>query len=178
MWSTGRYKVRDCALRSIAAGVVGGLAGAFAMNQFQSAMSAISKGYYRSHSDDQPQQPVDEDATVKAAHAISCKVFDRELSDDEKRWAGPAVHYAMGGLTGGSYGLLATGTKVTFRTAALYGAAVWLLADEIAVPSLKLAPPPQETPASSHGKALASHLVFGLVTHATRSLLMGASTCL
>ena len=53
-----------------------------------------------------------------------------------------------------------------------YGAAVWVGADEIAVPLFGLSGPPDETPLSGHVKALASHLVFGLVTHLTRKLVL------
>lgn len=45
----------------------------------------------------------------------------------------------------------------------LFGTALWLGADEIAVPAFGLSGPPAETPASSHLSALAAHLVYGLV---------------
>ena len=43
-----------------------------------------------------------------------------------------------------------------------YGAAVFVGADEVAVPALGLSKPPQEYPASAHIYGLASHLVYGL----------------
>lgn len=49
---------------------------------------------------------------------------------------------------------------------------MWLGADEIAVPALGLSKPASETPLSAHAQALASHLVFGLVTALTRKLIL------
>lgn len=53
-----------------------------------------------------------------------------------------------------------------------YGAAIWLGADEIAEPLVGLSGPPTDTPLSGHVNALASHPVYGLVTHFTRKLVL------
>jgi len=97
--------------RSIAAGAFGGFAAAFAMNQFQALVSAASK--VSSSQDDgqdssgQKSSSQDEDATISTAKAISTNFFDHELTDDEKKWAGPAVHYGLGTSLGAVYGGLA-----------------------------------------------------------------------
>jgi uncharacterized membrane protein YagU involved in acid resistance len=46
----------------------------------------------------------------------------------------------------------------------LYGGAVWLFADEIAMPALGLLGPLRTTPLSSLVSALASHMSYGFVT--------------
>lgn len=154
--------------KSVAIGALGGLAAAFAMNKYQSVVSAASKAY-----SDQPAQNQDEDATIKTAGAISRIAFHHELTDSEKKWAGPTVHYSLGVWLGASYGFLAE--KMPVATAGLgtaYGTAVWLGADEIAVPALGFAKGPAETSLSSHINALGSHLVYGLVLGLTRRLLI------
>ncbi|MGC2658724.1 MAG: DUF1440 domain-containing protein, partial [Bryobacteraceae bacterium] len=118
------------------------------------------------------QQSSGDDATVKAAKAISTSVFHHELSNDEKKWAGPAVHYGLGTALGAVYGSVAECSAVQAGAGAAYGTAVWIGADEIAVPVLGLSEPPTKTPVSGHAMALASHLVFGLVTHFTRKLVL------
>jgi len=45
-----------------------------------------------------------------------------------------------------------------------FGAAVWMLADEVALPLLDLTPPPEAIPLSIHLYALTAHLVYGLAT--------------
>jgi putative membrane protein len=54
-----------------------------------------------------PESRQDEDSTVKTASAISEGVFRHALTEDEKKVAGPAVHYAFGAGVGGVYGALA-----------------------------------------------------------------------
>ncbi|MBV8200231.1 MAG: DUF1440 domain-containing protein, partial [Acidobacteria bacterium] len=111
----------------------------------------------------------DENATVRAASAISQRVFGLELTEGEKKVAGPAVHYAFGSLTGCIYGMAAELLpQVAAGRGLPFGAAVWLAADEAAVPALGLAEPPHKVPASTHAMALASHFVYGLTTDAVR----------
>jgi len=173
------------------AGAAGGLIASFAMNQFQTLLKTVAEGW----ADGAPRQVGDgqepakqeatgngkgkgngkkkkgDDATVKAASAISETLFDHRLRRDEKEVAGPAVHYAFGTVTGGLYGALSERWPRVARVAGLpFGAAVWLGADEVAVPALGLAQPPTESPATVHAKALAAHAVYGLTTEAVRRL--------
>lgn len=146
------------------AGAAGGLAAAFVMNQFQ-AVWAMAEKKLSPSSDDQGG----EDATVRTAAGISKSVFKHELTPREKKWAGPAVHYAFGGLLGALYGAMASMTPMAAAGGGTgYGSAVWLLADEIGVPAAGLSGPPTKTPPRKHLQAWASHLVYGLVTEGAR----------
>ena len=49
-----------------------------------------------------------------------------------------------------------------------FGAAVWLVADDVVVPALGFSKPITAYPLSTHAYALSSHLVFGLTTEAVR----------
>jgi uncharacterized membrane protein YagU involved in acid resistance len=177
---TDSRKMSEAVWANALAGAVGGLVASFAMNQFQAGISAVSesmarKERLRKQQQKQPQQNAQssgEDATVKAAKAIFTTLFHHELSEDEKKWAGPAVHYGLGTVLGAVYGTLAARMPVDKGAGASYGSAVWLGADEIAVPLFGLSGPPTATPLSGHMKALASHLVFGYVTHFTRRLIL------
>ena len=87
-----------------------------------------------------------------------------------KEAAGNAVHYLFGALLGGAYGLLAEyRPEVTKGYGTLFGAASAVF-DEVAVPVAGLSGPPTDFPAATHAYALASHVVFGGVTEATRRL--------
>jgi uncharacterized membrane protein YagU involved in acid resistance len=55
-----------------------------------------------------------------------------------------------------------------------YGAAVSLVADEMAMPALGFTPPAPEVAASAHLRGFVSHLVFGLALEATRRLLFSS----
>lgn len=166
--------------KGMVAGLAGGLVASWTMNQFQAAWTRIAEGSEKSHGA-QSMKPSEgsggeqaqdtakpDDATVETAKAIS-KVFGHELQESEKESAGAAVHYAFGTVTGGLYGALAEVTpQVTTAAGLPFGAAFWLLADEISVPLLGLAKAPTEYPVSTHAYALASHLVYGVTAELSR----------
>lgn len=125
------------------------------------------------HTDQREGQ--EEDATVKIAQRISSALLGHELSAEEKKTAGPLVHYAYGTGLGALYGHLAQKHKTTtsgFGSA--YGAAVWALGEEIAVPALGLGKEPTETPVSQHFQLLAAHLVYGITLEGVRRLALKA----
>jgi putative membrane protein len=167
--------------KGIVAGLAGGLVASWTMNQFQAAWTRLAENSEKPHGaqsmqpadgskgDGQDAKEQDDDATVKAAKAISEGVFGHELQESEKKPAGAAVHYAFGTVTGGLYGGLAEVVpQVTTATGVPFGAAFWLLADEISVPLLGLSKGPAEYPVSTHAYALASHLVYGATAELSR----------
>ena len=93
----------------------------------------------------------------------------------EKEIAGPAVHYAFGATMGAMYGVLAeVAPAVSAGWGMPFGTALWLAADEVAVPALGLSKSPTEYPASTHASALASHLVYGLSVDLVRRVFRSA----
>jgi putative membrane protein len=139
------------------------------MNQFQALLKKATEKEEEKKKSAKAKQQEGDDATVKAASAISEGVFHHPLSPEEKKVAGPAVHYAMGATMGALYGALAElDTRASLGAGIPFGAAVWLAADEVAVPALGLGKPPNQTPASIHASALASHAVYGLTTDLVR----------
>jgi hypothetical protein len=117
-------------------------------------------------------EEMEEDASVKTAVAVSRNVFQHELSDREKKIAGPAVHYAYGSMVGAMYGGLAELLPVTSAGFGLaFGMALWLIGDEITVPALGLSKGPTEYPVEEHADALASHLAYGLTTDLLRRVI-------
>jgi putative membrane protein len=157
--------------KGLAAGVAGGLVASWVMEEFQALWGKVAEsleasgGGGGSKGGGGEQEP----ATVKAAEAVSENVFGHELTEGEKDVAGPAVHYAMGAGSAAVYGVLAEfAPEVTAGAGLPFGAAVWLLADEAAVPALGLSKGPTEYPLSKHAYSLASHFVYGLTTEFVR----------
>src|SRR5438874_6755968 len=149
-------------IKGVVAGIAGGLA-SFLMEQFQALWSGIAaqitnKANKASRSGEKP-------ATVKAANAILLRTQGRPLSKANEAIAGEAVHYAAGAVSGAIYGALAEIIPTVEVGEGLgFGAGLWLIADEVTVPALKLSKPPTAFPISTHVYALASHLVYGWVT--------------
>ena len=150
-------------LRGLAAGLAGGLVASVVMEAFQAlAGPLLSRTQGGSQGGSEP-------ATVRAAEAASKGVLGRRLSEGEKAWAGPAVHYATGIALGGAYGVAAAvEPRVTAGAGLPFGAAVAAVLDEGAVPALGLSGPPWRSPLATHAYGLASHLVFGLTAEAVR----------
>ena len=171
-------------LKGLVAGLASGLVASWTMNQFQAAWTRIAEGAQKSHGA-QSMQPTEgsngnqenetgeqDDATVETAKVISRNVLGHELQEHEKESAGAAVHYAFGTVTGGLYGALAeVSPQVTIGAGIPFGAAFWLIADEVAVPLLGLSKGPAEYPPSTHAYALASHLVYGVTAELSRRAL-------
>ncbi len=156
-------------LKGLVAGLAGGLVASWTMNQFQAAWTRIQEGSEKPHGAQSQDAGDQDDATVKTAKIISRDVLGHELQESEKKPAGAAVHYAFGTVTGGLYGALAEVTpQVTTGAGVPFGAAFWLLADEISVPLLGLAKGPTEYPVSTHAYALASHLIYGATAELSR----------
>lgn len=171
-------------LKGLVAGLASGFVASWTMNQFQAVWTRIAEGSEKPHGA-QSMQPAEgskgdqerdvneqDDATVETAKVISRNVFGHELQEDEKKPAGAVVHYAFGTATGGLYGALAeVSPQVTMGAGLPFGAAFWLIADEISVPLLGLSKGPTEYPISTHAYALASHLVYGMTAELSRRAL-------
>lgn len=147
-------------IRGLAAGIAAGLVASLAMNLFQKAWAAALP----------PPSSGDDPATVKAAQRLSRAATGEYFAKEDKEDAGNAVHYLFGALLGGAYGLLAEyRPEVTKGFGTAFGAASAAF-DELGVPAAGLSGPPTDFPPATHAYALASHLVFGGVTEATRRL--------
>jgi putative membrane protein len=171
----GIDKAEDEVVRVFKGAVAGVIAGALAswvMNRY-SEIESKPVAVRRGEAAEAASRPVSTaetsekseggDATVKTAQLISTRLLDHDLTDDEKKIAGPAVHYGYGTLVGGLYGFLAE--IVPFVGIGLgipYATLLWLGGDEVAVPQLGLGKPITETKPSEHASALASHFVYGV----------------
>lgn len=153
-------------VKGAVAGLIGGLVASFVMSEFQTLLSALSEEEKKSKKKDSKE---DEPANVKAAEEISKAVFNHRLKKSEKEPAGEAMHYAMGATSGLIYGVAAEIAPMTTVGLGLpFGAAVWLVADDVVVPALGLAKPATQYPLSTHAYAISSHLVYGLTTDLVR----------
>ena len=147
--------------KGMLAGLAGGLVASWVMN-------LVPKP-------EPPEQQRGDDATVKAASAVSEAVAEHQLSEDEKEVAGPLVHYIFGSAMGALYGGISELWPATHAAWGLpFGMALWLAADEAAVPALGLSDPPTETPAAVHAWAVGVHLVYGLTTDTVRRAVRAA----
>jgi hypothetical protein len=91
----------------------------------------------------------------------------QELSDDERKKLGSAIHWSIGIGSSVLYALLrrrlaGQGLGKELAAGAVFGTAVWLLLDEVGNVALGLTPGPTVFPWQTHARGLAGHLVLGL----------------
>ncbi|MGA9882702.1 MAG: hypothetical protein WBQ34_03175 [Candidatus Acidiferrales bacterium] len=162
--------------KGLLAGMVGGLIGTMVMTEFQKGWTSASKNFANNgagekrRKDHKTQTDTEkEDATMKAAGKIAALTGHR-LSHQQKKRAGPLVHYGFGTLQGAMYGTVTelAGVSGGFVPSLIFGAALFTIADEIAVPALGLSGEPSESRLSSHLYGLAAHVVYGLSTEMAR----------
>ena len=156
--------------KGIAAGAIGGLAASWVMTQFQSAWSKAAEAASNGNSNRaNGKESLDQDPTVRTAEKVTKTFTGNRLDREQKEKAGPIVHYAFGTVVGALYGAAAEYLPTVKSFAGLpYGAAVFVGADEIALPVLGLTKKPTEYPASQHLYGLSSHFVYGLTLEGVR----------
>jgi len=162
--------------KSMLVGAVSGLAASWVMNQYWAAEGKLKEKFQPAANDFEGQQDQSENPTVKVADAISQSVTGQGVPEQQKPAAGTAVHYGFGAAMGAVYGLLsevAPVARVGFGLA--YASALWLAADEIMLPALKLSKRPDEVPPAKHLEALGAHLVYGATTEGLRRALQRAA---
>jgi putative membrane protein len=162
-------------LTGLIVGAISGLAGTVVMTQFQNLWNKVSdemekpKPEEEAKRADEKKKAQKEDSTMKAAGKIS-KQIGHPLSRNERKKAGPWVHYAFGTAVGAVFGLAAEMKPGTVRrfnpvlAGAGYGAAVFVAAHEILVPALKLSSNPLKEPIPNQIAEFVSHLIYGMGT--------------
>jgi len=139
----------------------------------QLAQTTYSSSAPQAFGDGEEQQPAKPDATVRMANRISKTFLHHEVPEEKQDVAGKAVHYAFGTLIGGLYGAAAEmSPAVVSRFGGLpFGMALWILADELALPAFQLGDAPKDKPLKQHATGLATHFVYGATTDGVRRLL-------
>jgi DNA-directed RNA polymerase subunit N (RpoN/RPB10) len=103
-----------------------------------------------------------------AAQALARLVLKRTLTRRELAVAAPVIHFSFGAAVGALYGTYMKRRTATRQSGAALGVALWFIADEVAMPLLRLSRSTLERPVEMHVQSLAAHLVYGLVAERVR----------
>ncbi len=115
-----------------------------------------------------PHRREDEPATQAAGRAVYESVEGEAPDEETRQRLGQAAHWAMGLGMGALYGAARGGADGFDPVGGLgFGAGIWLVADEVAVPVLGLGSGPTAVPMRTHLEGLAAHLVYGATTAVT-----------
>ncbi|HEX7021697.1 MAG TPA: DUF1440 domain-containing protein [Trueperaceae bacterium] len=148
-------------------GAVAGLAAAWVMGQVTSTM-------YQ-HEDRTAREAEDEARDGKMSYGIAAEkaahLMGRELSDQQRKRYGTAIHWGIALAAGAMYGALRDRVPGLVAGRGLaFGTGFFLLVDEGANTLLGLTPPPQAFPWQAHARGLVGHLVYGVTTEALLEL--------
>lgn len=173
--------------RKLGYGLLGGAAGLLAMELVKRATAPlVQRGVPR---------PTDAELAARAATSVAGRhhgpeesatdalgriayqrVTGRAPSPAIQRKLSWAVHIGYGLVVASLYGAVRGGRDRGVARAmlggALFGAGLWLLGDELAVPLLGMSDRPETYPMKSHLQSLAQHLGFGVATAATTGVLL------
>lgn len=162
----------------IAAGLAGGTVGAWAMTLTQSAMRKAAEA------SGAPQPPAERSEKNEPKHRgdnPTEKLYERvaggrrPMTKQEREAGGTTVHLVFGGAAGALYGAAsAMDARLAVGRGLPFGAAVWLFGNELGLAAAGLTKSPAEYALGTHAFALASHLVYGVVTDAAIRLAMPA----
>ncbi len=136
-----------------------GYAGTKAMEQFNMKTYALESEQDRKREEAvRPGPPF-----VEAARNLSTRVLGVELSEEQAKKAGMAFHMLTGPAWAPVYVLMRRKLGWGPMTSGLAaGASLSLILDETITPAIGASAPNRDYPASTHLRAFAAHLVFGL----------------
>ena len=163
-------------LKAIIAGAIGGLAGTSAMNEAQRAWTNAVDGQApespagKHDARDWQERSEGQNSNEIAAQFLATRIAGRSLDHSELGVAAALTHYTFGAAMGALYGAYLERRRRQ-ATGIGFGLAVWLLADEIAMPLLGLSGSTLRRPLEKHLQSLAAHIVFGMATEAARGAL-------
>lgn len=173
--------------RGILLGAIAGITATVIMDQFLKLASANERfaekqkklgegesdwqiAHERAQKEQQAAQQ--EGSTEIVAGKIADAMGKPLLAKDNKKRAGQAVHYGFGTLMGVVYGVTSEILpEVTAGGGAGFGTLLFLGAEEVAIPALRLAPPPSTSAPVDRLRHWAAHVVYGGSLELIRSLI-------
>jgi hypothetical protein len=165
---------RKWSAKDVVAGAAGGLAGTLAMNYAQRVWTLVAdRSAPRSAAGehdarDWQERAENQNSNEIVAQALADATIGRRLSDRELSVAASVIHFSFGAAVGAMYGASLDASPHDRRSGTALGTAVWLTADEIAMPLLGLSRSTLERPVELHSQSLVAHLVYGVVTERVR----------
>jgi hypothetical protein len=108
----------------------------------------------------------------EAAAEKAARRLGRQLTGNERRRLGAAIHWALGIGAGAAYSAFGRRIPALRRGGGgAFGTTFWAAVDEGLVSLLGLTPPPKAFPWETHVRGLSGHVAFGIVADRTLRVL-------
>lgn len=136
----------------------------------------VVTSYLYKHEDPEVRREEDRARGNRTAYGVAAEkvagMVGTRLQKEQRERLGMAIHWGLGVGTGALYAALRDHLdRVDAGYGLAMGATFWGLVDEGLNPALGLTPGPTEFPWQTHGRGLAGHLSFGVVTESTLRVL-------
>ena len=174
MHPSARAGRRSLSTKGALAGMVGGIAGTLAMNYAQRLWTLAVDGELPASGADEhdardwQERSEHQNSNELAAQVLARLTINRPLSDEELAIVAPVIHFSFGAAVGALYGAYVDAAPGHRRSGTVMGSALWLTADEIAMPVLGLSDSTLERPFEMHCQSFVAHLVYGVVAERVR----------
>lgn len=146
--------------RTIARGVVAGVAGSLVMHAFRLLWERATD-----HHSQHAIFGFDHESDVRSVQLLGRVLGTRPVSEKAAAKLGVSMHYGYGTLLGAAYAVARDRGACFPLSGIKFGALLWLVGDEIPI-SLSGISHPLKKSTASHSAALAAHLLFGLTLEA------------
>ncbi len=157
-------------VKTLVAGGIAGLAGAWAMSGFTRLCYTLAHRADLGNKRKATRFPCSEqewDATTGIAQTAARRLLNRSLNGKEERVGAAMVHYAVGATSGAAYALLARRfPEVRKYSGAIFGAAMWLVSDEWLMPATGTTRKLTDYPVLAQANALGEHIIYAVTTNA------------
>jgi putative membrane protein len=174
-----KVRRRTNPLAGLAAGLIGGVVATWILDNYQRGALEATRQAERAAGAD-PVVSKQQEAAIEGqerAHAevaghVAEAVAGTPLSSTQRRQAAPLVHYGVGALAGGVYGIsaeLIPMVRSGYGTG--YASLLFLGGPQLLVPWFNLGPAPDQTPAAVQAGGLSAHLVYGVTLETVRRIL-------
>lgn len=110
----------------------------------------------------------DVSALQAMAERTTADLLKRPAPESAKPKIATAIHVLFGAMWGGLYGLARESARFPPQ---LFGAAVWMLGDNLLLPAFRLAAWPHRYSLKEHRYALGAHMAYGMSTAGSYALL-------
>lgn len=149
-------------------GAAAGVAATWVMGKASSALYA--------RENEEARRREDRAREGKTAYGVAAEMvghaLGKDLDDEQRKKYGSAIHWGLGAAAGAVYGFLRPRFAwASWGLGSLFGVLFFVTVDEAGTTLLGLTPPPQDFPWQTHGRGLASHVVFGVTTEAILSMI-------
>ena len=155
-------------LEVVIKGAIAGIAGAAVLGYLMQKSMEMMQQKQPAPQQEQPSTDPKEVLVEK----VSTSIFETELPEEQRKSLAQTVHWVYGAFWGTVYAVVQSSFSLPLLVHGIFfGTFVWAFGPLLALPRMKLSPPPEAQPPEQLGMWAGLHVAYGLSTAITFALL-------